>query len=127
MKAGPYAEFEGVIYPCVSVDKPYVRLLAFAPEPPWPGWEQEPWDRWSLLVDRSAVSRLFWVHTKAVWSSWPVDVERVKGDLVTFTYYGTDFPTDNPAIGRRGQSEWQGQVPPSELSDVVETVVEFPV
>jgi hypothetical protein len=127
VRAGPYAELDDVIYPCVSVDKPYLRLLAFGPEPPAPGWEQEPWDRWSHLVDRSAVTRLFWVHTTAVWERWKVDVDRVKGDVVTFTYYGLGLPTDNPKIGRRGQLEWQGQVHPSELSDVVETVEEYTV
>jgi len=127
MRAGPYAELQGVIYPSVSLDDPWVRLLAFGPEPPAPGWEHERWDRWSLLVDRSEVTRLFWVRTTAVWSGWPVDVSRVEGDHAIFTYDGTGLPTDNPAIARLGLFEWQGRVPPSELSEVVETVVEVPV
>ena len=126
MRAGPYAEVDGVVYPCVRIDQPYVRLLAFWPgsAAPVPGFEHERADRWSRAIDRSEATRLFWVRTTAVWSGRTVEVGRVQDDRATLIYNGTDMPTDNPAIARLGPFEWQGTVPLGELSEVVEVIVQ---
>ena len=127
MRAGPYAEVDGVTYPAVDLGQPEVRLLAFGDEQPFPGFEHEAWDRWSRLVDRSAASRLFWVQTTATWAGKTVTVDRVVGDRATFSYNGDDLPADNPAVSRIGMFEWQGTVPVGELSDVVEVVTDVPL
>jgi len=127
VRAGAYAEVDGVLYPVVDLHGPEVRLLAFGAEQPHPDFEDDGWNEWSRLVDRSAASRLFWVRTTATWSGTTVSVDRVVGDRATFSYDGDDLPLDNPAVSRIGLFEWQGTVPVDELSDVVEVVHEVPL
>jgi hypothetical protein len=127
MRAGAYAEVDGVVYPAVDLHGPEVRILAFGDERPHPDVEGDGGSRWSRLVDRSAAGRLFWVQTTATWRSWTVTVDRVVGDRATFSYYGDDLPLDNPAVSRIGLFEWQGTVPVDELSDVVEVVTDVPL
>ncbi|WP_421742476.1 hypothetical protein [Cellulomonas sp.] len=127
MRAGPYAEVDGIVYPAVDVHGPEVRLLAFGDEQPRPDVERDRWNEWSRLVDRSAASRLFWVQTTATWLSWTVTVDRVVGDRATFSYYGDDLPLDDPAVSRIGLLEWQGTVPVDDLSDVVEIATDVPL
>lgn len=127
MRAGPYAEVDGVTYPAVALHGPTVRILAFGDEQPLPGFEHDGWDRWGRLVDRSAISRLFWVQTTATWSGRTVTVDNVVGNKATFSYDGDDLPLDTPAVRRIGRFEWQGTVPVDELSDVVEVVTDVPL
>ena len=127
MKAGAYAEVDGMVHPAVTLHEPEVRLLAFGDEQPFPGFTHEAWDRWSRLLGRTAVDRLFWVQTTATWAGRTVTVDAVVGDRATFSYVGDDLAHDHPDVSRIGMFEWQGSVSVDELSDVVEVVTDVPL
>jgi len=118
MRAGPYAVFGGETYRCVSINKPFVRLLVSESEPPPPGFKL---DRGgcSRLVDRTEVSRLFYVETTAVWRGYAVSVDRVKGDKATIGYMGSDMGSFRE-ISQIDNCIWQGTVSVSSLSEIVE-------
>lgn len=126
MRAGLYAELDGVTYPAEGSDTLPVNLLAPADRPPPAGFSEDRRGRWIKRVeDPSEIDRLYRVRTTARWSQWTVDVDRVEGDMAWWSYYGDGLPLDDRRIHRSGWSEWQGHVPVAELEDPVEVVHEL--
>lgn len=125
VRAGAYAEFEGTVYPCASVRKPMIRLFARGDLPAPEGFEAHPGGRWTRLVGREEVARLFVVATDATWRGHEVRVEQDCGDRMQ-VWSRTYPPPDHPAV-RPDRDSWSAMVPAAELRDVVETVTEVPL
>lgn len=125
VKAGKYAEFEGRLYSCASLHKPRVRLHLPGWEDPPDGFTRQPDGRWTRLIERSLVSRLFFVHTEATWQGHPVRVDDVEGD--TAHIWSQTYPPPNRPEVWNDRDSWTADVPVSELCDVVETVHEIPL
>ncbi len=126
MRAGPYAEWNGRTWTIVSVNKPFVRLLADGDQPKPEGFELDRSGRWTRVVDRSEVTRIFRVETTASWRGHTVRISHLDGGLAQFTYFGMGLP-ETPDVARVQSDEWHGVVPVDELSDVLEVVHEVPL
>ena len=126
MRAGNYAVWREREYGCVSVYKPFVRLLWRGEEPDEGGFERDHRGVWSRLVDRSEVSRLQSVETWAVWQGRRVEVRSLRGDMAWIEQWQWPAP-DHPAAQVLENGLWGGLVPVGELTEVVETVTEVPV
>ncbi|GHG47771.1 hypothetical protein GCM10011331_08880 [Flavimobilis marinus] len=126
MRAGNYAVWRGREYGCVSVYKPFVRLLWRGEEPDEGGFERDHRGVWSRLVDRSEVSRLQSVETWAVWQGRRVQVVKVAGGRASVQQWQWPVP-DHPAARAIENGLWGAKVPVEELTEVVETVTEVPI
>lgn len=137
MRAGKYAEFEGVTWPAdFSPQGGPVYLNAYGKDSP--GLEFTPGDvpgHWERRVDREDCSRLFYVATSAYWLDvYPTEVTRARGDgtVEIFCSPLNAFPAPPGSIHdldwaparRRLREErlvgYYGVVPENELSHVIE-------
>lgn len=83
VRAGYYAEFDGVIWPANYYPRSGpVGLLFYGDEPPWPEHdEQRVAGVWQRGVRREACTRLFWVATSAYWAGvYPAEVQHARGN-----------------------------------------------
>ena len=124
--AGGHAEFDGVVYPTTSLlSGPLVQLLVHGEAEPPGGFQRRVDGTWMRVVERTALTRLLRVTTRATWRGHEVRVERVLGheaDLWSQTYR----PPDDPRVVLDRDS-WSATVPVDELSDVVSTTEELSV
>ena len=142
VRAGYYAEVDGVVWPAIfDPSGGPVGLLAYGDEPPGPEFEpQDPGGEWQRAVARSSCSRLFYVATSAYWLDvYPAQVERARGDgtVEIFTSPLGSFPAPEGHIigldwGPARRRLWEerlvgyhGTVPETELSHVVEVTSEI--
>ncbi len=126
MRAGAYATFDGVTYRSDFAYGTPIRLLAPLSDPQPPGFERDQYRRWARRVERSELSRTFFVETTAVWKGKEVDVLSVLGASAYIEYYSED--TDGwPELTHHQHGMWSGDVPVDSLSDVSETVIEVPL
>lgn len=125
IRAGGYAQYQGRVYSCLSVNKPYVVLLAPGDQSAPEGFERRPDGRWGRVVERREVDRLFYVKTEATWLGHEVEVRRVLGDTATVWSQATQ-PPDRPEVSR-DRTSWEARVAVSELRDAVETLREVPL
>lgn len=124
MRAGHYAVVEGRTYRAVPSGD-YVRLLVSGSEPQPPGFRRDNRGRWKRVVRADEVSRLFHVRTTARWNGTPVEVTSVLGESAEIKTFDPALdPDGRPEISRDRTGEWVGGVPITELTGVVEDVIE---
>ncbi|NMR21599.1 hypothetical protein [Cellulomonas fimi] len=139
MRAGSYAEYENEIYECGALSKPMVRLFA-EERAPRPGFELDRWGRWTRLVDRREVSRLFRVRTTASWRGWQAEVERFADDASAEIYVDgysqpplaspppmKPIPPHELGLRQIDKNIWRGVVPVRDLENISEVVEEVPL
>lgn len=124
VRAGGYAEFRGAVYACASVGKPMIRLFAPGDRPAPDGFSAHADGRWTRLVPRADVERLFFVKTEATWEGQPVDVLSVDGDFAEVS--SRAYPPPRRPEVQRDRASWDARVSVAELHDVLETVTEVP-
>lgn len=122
VRAGSYAEVQGVVYSCRRGTGSRVVLVVSGDPSAPEGFERRPNGSWEREIDRSMVDRLFHVNSEATWEGREVNVRAIRGEVAHLWSPTTD-PPGRPEVVR-DRTSWEAWVPLTELRDVVQESVE---
>lgn len=127
MRAGVYAEVDGVLHQSTSVPvETLLHLRAPLSRPCPPGFVRGR-HAWERTVHVREVRRMVSVRTTARWLGHEVRVLAVDGDTAHVDRFDWPPPDDPRVTNRRPGEPWEAFVPVDELTDVREEVTELPV
>jgi hypothetical protein len=124
-----YAVFKGVTYEAHGF-APTVALWWFEPGVPPEGFRNNDGSNvWTRVVQRSELERYYRVETTCWWNDAPFLIRGFDGSKLSVSLIGGDggWMSHQPGMRRVDKLGVDGELDISQVSDIVETITEYPI